>query len=117
MPKISLDVYATLQQNMRKNLYRKQERPCDFGQRIRELRRTKNLGHRALAAKIGVSFTYIPNRERKPGLWHLPANVLICKLAKPSTLTPMIAAPGQEILETIRQRVLERPRLSVNCSP
>jgi ribosome-binding protein aMBF1 (putative translation factor) len=36
-----------------------------FGQRVRELRRAKNLGQRALVAKVGVSFTYVSRVENE----------------------------------------------------
>jgi HTH-type transcriptional regulator, competence development regulator len=94
------------------NLKRKKETALQtFGQRVRELRRTKNLGQRALAAKVGVSFTYVSRIENENlDFGPYPSEELICKLAK------ALDADADELLllakkvpEGIKRRVLERP--------
>lgn len=82
-----------------------------FGQRVRDLRRAKNLGQRALAAKVGVSFTYVSRIENENlDFGSYPSEELILKLAK------ALEADADELLllakkipGDIRQRVLERP--------
>lgn len=61
---------------------RKTPKPMKFGTRLRELRKGKNLGQRALAGLVGVSFTYVSKIENE----HLdfgdyPSEELILKLA------------------------------------
>ena len=54
-----------------------------FGQKVRELRQAKRLNQRALAAKIGVNFTYISRIENENldfGLY--PSEALIVRLAQ-----------------------------------
>ena len=54
-----------------------------FGERIRELRKAKNLSQRALGDKVGVSFTYISKVENeKLDFGDYPSEDLIRKLAK-----------------------------------
>jgi transcriptional regulator with XRE-family HTH domain len=81
------------------------------GQRVRELRRAKNLGQRALAAKVRVSFTYVSRIENENlDFGPYPSEELIVKLAR------ALEADADELLllakkipEPIRLRVLERP--------
>jgi transcriptional regulator with XRE-family HTH domain len=82
-----------------------------FGERIRELRKAKNLGQRALADKVSVSFTYISKVENgKLDFGDYPSEELIHKLAK------ALGADADELLllakkipDEIKTRVLERP--------
>jgi transcriptional regulator with XRE-family HTH domain len=94
------------------NLNRKRETALQtFGQRVRELRRAKNLGQRALAAKIGVSFTYVSRIENENlDFGPYPSEELILKVAK------ALEADADELLllakkipADIRDRVLQRP--------
>jgi transcriptional regulator with XRE-family HTH domain len=82
-----------------------------FGQRVRELRRAKNLGQRALAAKVGVSFTYISRVETESlDYGPYPSEELIRKLAKAlHAEADELLLLAKKIPEPIRQRVLERP--------
>jgi transcriptional regulator with XRE-family HTH domain len=82
-----------------------------FGERIRELRKTKNLTLRDVAKKVKVNFTYISKIENhKLDFGEYPSEDLIRKLAK------VLEADEDELLllakkipEDIRQRVLDRP--------
>ncbi len=82
-----------------------------FGERIRELRKAKGLGQRALAQMVGVSFTYISKVENHQlDFGEYPSEELIQKLAV------ALEADEEELLilaekvpPVIRQRVMERP--------
>jgi transcriptional regulator with XRE-family HTH domain len=79
-----------------------------FGQRVRELRRAKNLGQRALAAKMGVSFTYVSRIECETlDFGPYLSEEWICKLAKALDANPdeLLLLP-KKIPEPIRRRVL-----------
>lgn len=88
------------------------EKPVkSFGQRVRELRREKALGQRALAAKIGVSFTYVSRIENENlDFGPYPSEELILKLAAALDAdADELMLLAKKIPEPIRQRVLERP--------
>ena len=54
-----------------------------FGEKVRALRKAKNLGQRTLAAKVGVSFTYVSRIENENlDFGPYPSEELIVKLAK-----------------------------------
>lgn len=82
-----------------------------FGERVRELRKAKNLSQRDLAVEVGVNFTYISKIENgKLEFSDFPSEKLIRRMAA--------ALDGDEdelllladkVPETIRKRVLERP--------
>jgi HTH-type transcriptional regulator, competence development regulator len=55
-------------------------RKMDFGQRIRELRRERNLSQRDLAAKIGIDFTYLSKIE--VGRMEPPSEPVIRRMAQ-----------------------------------
>ncbi len=82
-----------------------------FGHRVRALRQEKGLTLRALAAKIGVGFTYISKVENgKLDFADYPSEAFIVRLAK------VLDADEDELLllaekipHKIRRRVLERP--------
>jgi transcriptional regulator with XRE-family HTH domain len=82
-----------------------------FGERIRQLRLQRQLGQRALARRVGVSFTYISKIENeKLDFGDYPSEKLILKLAH------SLGADEEELLllarkipARIRKRVLERP--------
>jgi transcriptional regulator with XRE-family HTH domain len=82
-----------------------------FGERIRELRKAKNLTLRDVAKRVKVNFTYISKIENhKLDFGEYPSEDLIRKLAK------VLDADEDELLllakkipEDIKQRVLDRP--------
>jgi transcriptional regulator with XRE-family HTH domain len=82
-----------------------------FGKRVRELRRAKNLGQRALAAKVGVSFTYVSRIENENlDFGPYPSEELIVKIAKALEAdADELMLLAKKIPEPIRQRVLQRP--------
>ncbi len=82
-----------------------------FGERVRELRKAKNLTLRDVAKKVRVNFTYISKIEnQKLDFGEYPSEDLIRKLAK------VLEADEDELLllakkipEDIKRRVIERP--------
>jgi HTH-type transcriptional regulator, competence development regulator len=82
-----------------------------FGQKIRDLRRTKKMGQRALADAVGVSHTYISKIENhRLDFGDYPSNELIVKLAEALDADPdELLVLAEKVPEPIRQRVLERP--------
>lgn len=82
-----------------------------FGERIRELRKGKNLSQRDLATEVKVSFTYISKIENeKLDFGDYPSEDLILKLAK------VLDADADELLilakkvpENVKKRVMQRP--------
>ncbi len=82
-----------------------------FGERIRELRKCKNLSQRDLATEVKVNFTYISKIENeKLDFGDYPSEELILKLAK------VLEADSDELLilakkvpESVRRRVIQRP--------
>ena len=82
-----------------------------FGERIRELRRRKDLTLRGLAAKVGVGFSYLSMVENgKLDFGDYPSKGLIRKLAKAldADLDELLVLAGI-VPDRIRKRVLERP--------
>jgi HTH-type transcriptional regulator, competence development regulator len=82
-----------------------------FGERVRELRRTKGLTLRGLAASVGVGFTYLSKVENERlDYGDYPSDALIHRLAD------ALDADEEELLilakripEPVKQRVLQRP--------
>jgi transcriptional regulator with XRE-family HTH domain len=82
-----------------------------FGERLRELRKAKNLSQRALADKVGINFTYLSKVEsERLDFAQYPSEELIRRLAK------ALGADEDELLllakkipTDIRERVIERP--------
>jgi HTH-type transcriptional regulator, competence development regulator len=82
-----------------------------FGERVRELRKGKGLTLRALAAQVGVGFTYLSRVETgRKTYGDYPSEALIGKLAV------ALEADEEELLllaekipEPIRRRFFERP--------
>jgi transcriptional regulator with XRE-family HTH domain len=82
-----------------------------FGQRVKELRKAKNLGQRGLAERVGVSFTYISKIENHQlDFGEYPSDDLIRKLAKALDADEEgLLLLAEKIPEQIRKRVLQRP--------
>src|SRR5438105_9906069 len=82
-----------------------------FGERVRELRKAKNLTLRDLAAMVKVNFTYLSKIENhKLDCGDYPGEGLIRRLAK------VLGADEDELLllaekvpDEIRRRVVQRP--------
>jgi transcriptional regulator with XRE-family HTH domain len=82
-----------------------------FGEKIRELRKARNLGQRALADKVGISFTYLSKIENeKLDFGDYPSEELIRKLAKAlGHDADELLLLAKKIPEDLRNRVLEKP--------
>ena len=82
-----------------------------FGERLRELRKTKNLSQRALADKVGINFTYLSKVEsEKLDFAQYPSEDLIRKLAKALDAdVDELLLLAKKIPPDIRDRVIERP--------
>jgi HTH-type transcriptional regulator, competence development regulator len=82
-----------------------------FGERVRELRKAKDLTLREVAAKVGINFTYLSKIENgKLDFSDFPSEKLIRKLAK------VLGAEEEELLllaqkvpDSIKQQVMKRP--------
>jgi transcriptional regulator with XRE-family HTH domain len=82
-----------------------------FGQKIRELRRAKNLGQRAVAASVGINFTYLSKIENdRVDFAAFPSETTIRKLAEVFDAdVDELFLMAQKIPDHIKKRVLERP--------
>lgn len=85
--------------------------PLTFGQKIRELRKAKSMGQRAVAAKVGINFTYLSKIENdKVDFAAFPSEETIRKLAKVLDAdVDQLLLMAEKIPDQIRRRVLERP--------
>lgn len=82
-----------------------------FGEKVRVLRKAKNLGQRALADAVGVSFTYISKIENhRLDFGDYPSEEVIEKIAVAldADATELLVL-AEKVPEPIRRRVLERP--------
>jgi HTH-type transcriptional regulator, competence development regulator len=80
-----------------------------FGERLRELRKVKNLSQRTLGSQVGVSFTYISKVENeKLDFGDYPSEELICKLARALDVDDLLFL-AEKIPAAIRKRLFERP--------
>ena len=74
-----------------------------FGERVRELRKARNMTLRDPGAKVKVNFTYISKIEnQKLSFGEYPSEDLICKLAEDELLLLARKIPAD-----IRKRVIE----------
>lgn len=82
-----------------------------FGERLRELRKAKNLSQRALADKVDINFTYLSKVEsEKLDFAQYPSEELIRKLAKALEAdVDELLLLAKKIPPDIRERVIERP--------
>ena len=85
--------------------------PQTFGQRIKELRKAKGLGQRAVAAQVGINFTYLSKIENdKVDFAAFPSEDTIRKLAKVLEAdVDELLLMAEKIPDHIRRRVLEKP--------
>jgi HTH-type transcriptional regulator, competence development regulator len=83
----------------------------NFGKRVRDLRRAKNLTLRDVAVKVDINFTYLSKIENgKLDFSNFPSEKLIRKLAKAldGDVDEMLLL-AEKVPDTIRKRVIERP--------
>jgi transcriptional regulator with XRE-family HTH domain len=82
-----------------------------FGERIRQLRKAKNLNQSEVAGKVGINFTYLSKIENdKVASSEFPSEETIKKLAK------ALGADADELLlmakkvpDSIKKRLIQRP--------
>lgn len=82
-----------------------------FGEKLRELRKAKNLSQRDLAARVGINFTYISKIENeKLDFAQFPSEELIRKMAAELDADEEeLLLLAQKVPDRIRKRVIERP--------
>lgn len=82
-----------------------------FGEKIRSLRQAAKFGQRALADRVGVSFTYISKIENSHlSFGDYPGEELVVKLAQALDAdVDELMLLAQKMPQRIRQRVMERP--------
>jgi len=82
-----------------------------FGERVRELRKTKNLTLRDMATKVEIDFTYLSKIENgKLDFSDYPSEKLIRRLAKAlGGDVDELLLLAEKIPDEIRKRVVERP--------
>ena len=82
-----------------------------FGERVRELRKAKNLTLRDVGAKVDINFTYLSKIENgKLDFSDYPSEKLIRKLAKVlgGDMDELLLL-AEKIPDEIRKRVVQRP--------
>src|SRR5687767_8705796 len=79
-----------------------------FGGKVRELRKAKKMGQRALAEACGVSFSYISKIENhKLDFGDFPSEVVIGKLAAAlGTDATDLLVLAEKVPDPIRRRIL-----------
>ncbi len=82
-----------------------------FGEKIRSLRRDKQLSQRDLAGRVGLNFTYLSKIENgKLDFAGYPSEECILRLAEALGADPdELLLMAEKIPESIRRRVIERP--------
>ena len=93
------------------NMGKQGERRLRFGERLRQLRKAKNLSQRALAEKIDIDFTYLSKIEsERLDFAQYPSETLIRKLAEALKAdVDELLLLAKKIPPDIRDRVIERP--------
>lgn len=83
----------------------------NFGERVRQLRKAKNLSQRDLAAKVKVNFTYISKIENeKLDFGDYPSEELIVKIAKALDAdADELLVLAKKVPADVRKRVIQRP--------
>jgi transcriptional regulator with XRE-family HTH domain len=83
----------------------------NFGEKIRELRKAKNLTLRELAVKVKVNFTYLSKIEnQKLSFGEFPSEDMIRKLAKVlNGDVDELLILAEKMPKEIKKRVMERP--------
>src|SRR5438132_1580782 len=82
-----------------------------FGERVRELRKAKNLTLRDVAGKVDINFTYLSKIENgKLDFSDFPSEKLIRKLGKVlhGDVDELLLL-AEKVPDSIRKRVIQRP--------
>jgi transcriptional regulator with XRE-family HTH domain len=84
-----------------------------FAEKLRALRRARQISQRALAIAVGVDHTYLSKIENaKLNFGDYPSEELICKLAEALGADPNeLLLLAEKIPPAIKQRVMERPEV------
>jgi len=84
-----------------------------FGERVRELRKSKGWSLRVLADKVGVGFTYLSRVEtERMNSGDYPSDALIHRLAEALEADEEeLIVLAERVPDRIRRRVLERPEV------
>jgi len=84
-----------------------------FGEKVRALRTAKNLPQRALAKRLGVSFTYLSKIENENlDFGDYPSEQLILRLAEELDAdADELLILAKKVPPRIRERVFERPEM------
>jgi transcriptional regulator with XRE-family HTH domain len=90
---------------------KKDQKPMTFGERIRELRKAKNLNQQEVADKVGINFTYLSKIENgKLESAEFPSEETIKKLAKAlGGDVDELLLMAKKVPDKIRKRVIQRP--------
>jgi transcriptional regulator with XRE-family HTH domain len=82
-----------------------------FGEKIRELRKAKNLNQSELADKVGINFTYLSKIENdKVESSEFPSEETIKKLAKALKAdVDELLLMAKKVPDSIKKRVIQRP--------
>ena len=89
------------------------EEAMRFGEKVRALRTAKNLPQRALAKRLGVSFTYLSKIENENlDFGDYPSEQLILRLAEELDAdADELLILAKKVPPRIRERVFERPEM------
>jgi len=84
-----------------------------FGERLRELRKERDLSQKALAEKVEINFTYLSKIENERlDFAQFPSEELICKLATAlETDEDELLILAKKVPPRIKERVFERPEV------
>jgi transcriptional regulator with XRE-family HTH domain len=82
-----------------------------FGERIRQLRKAKNLNQSELADKVGINFTYLSKIENdNVASSEFPSEETIKKLAKAlGADADDLLLMAKKVPDSIKKRVIQRP--------
>ena len=88
----------------------------NFGDKVRQLRKTKGFTQRELASRLGVSFTYVSKVENENlAAGDYPSAKFIHKLADELDADEdELLLLADKVPEGIRKRIRERPKFSVS---
>lgn len=96
---------------LRNSLQARGDDTMKFAEKLRALRRARQISQRALAMTVGIDHTYLSKIENaKLTFGDYPSEELICKLAEALDADPNeLLLLAEKIPPAIKQRVRERP--------